>query len=192
MISPVLLLITIIIAFAAISFKAFIIVEKNEEAVIERFGNFSRVVGEGVHMIIPYFERIHGIDDPSNHKKYLNNGKISLEPAVIEFPNDFRDFFCKDKDGFKIRAMISYRITDPYKAVYEVDYLLDALNQLFAGIIQKKLVDLPEETDSFLFLQNFGEECKKIANEYSANWGVEILEFRLGQIIEKNGIRHNF
>ena len=173
-------------------FKSFLIIEKDEEAVIERFGSFNRVIGEGVHLIIPFFEKVHGIVNPANHRLYLHNGKISLQEELFEFPNDNREFFGKDKSNFKIKADVVYQITDPYKAVYETVYLFDALNQLFAGIIQKKLVDLADGTDSFDFIQNFADECVKIANDYSTNWGVKILEFNLKQITESNGIRHDF
>lgn len=182
----------LITAVIVLSFKAFIVIGKNEEAVIERFGSFNRVTGEGIHLIIPFFEKMHGIVTPENHRLYLNNGKISLQKEIFEFPNDNREFFGKDKSNFKIKANIIYQITDPYKAVYETVYLFDALNQLFAGIIQKKLVDLQDGEDSFVFIKNFKEEFIKIANNYSVNWGVKIWEFNLKQIIEANGIRHDF
>ena len=84
-------------------FKSFLIIEKDEEAVIERFGSFNRVIGEGVHLIIPFFEKVHGIVNPANHRLYLHNGKISLQEELFEFPNDNREFFGKDKSNFKIK-----------------------------------------------------------------------------------------
>ena len=139
MIASLIVSLTALLVFIAIGYKCLIIVDKNEQAVVERLAKFDRVIGEGVHLIIPFIEKLHGIEDPYNHKKFLNNGKISLEPDVISFPKDDREFFGKDKARMKLKADIVYKITDPYKAVYEAAYLFDALNQLFAGILQKSL-----------------------------------------------------
>lgn len=81
MISSLIVSLTALLAFIAIGYKCLIIVDKNEQAVVERLAKFDRVIGEGVHLIIPFIEKLHGIEDPYNHKKFLNNGKISLEPV---------------------------------------------------------------------------------------------------------------
>ena len=184
------LIVICILAFAAIGYKSLVFVEKNEEAVIERFGEFNRVVGEGTHLMIPFFEKLHGLQSPENYKKILNNGKISLEPDYMDFPKDDRIFFGKDKAQLKLKAQIVYQITDPYKAVYESAYLFDTLNQLFSGILQKRLIDAPDGANSTEYLKTSTENILGIANDFSTNWGVKILEFNLKQITETNGIRH--
>lgn len=192
MISSLIVSLTALLAFIAIGYKCLIIIDKNEQAVVERLAKFDRVIGEGVHLIIPFIEKLHGIEDPYNHKKFLNNGKISLEPDVISFPKDDREFFGKDKARMKLKADIVYKITDPYKAVYEAAYLFDALNQLFAGILQKRLIDADEGTNSAECLRDLTRSIIDIANEYAQNWGIKILEFNLKQITDGNGIRHNY
>lgn len=192
MISPILVSITALAALFALGLKGIVIVEKNEEAVVERLGSFDRVLGEGLHLLIPFIEKLRGIKDPNNHKRFLYNGKISLEPDSLEFPKDGREFFGKDKAKMKLKAEIVYKITDPYKAVYETAYLFDAVNQLFAGILQKRLIDAPDGMDSFDCLKNLTDDVVDTANEYTGNWGIKVLEFNLKQITDGNGIRHTF
>ena len=71
-------------------------------------------------------------------------------------------------------------------------YLFDALNQLFAGILQKRLIDADEGTNSAECLRDLTRSIIDIANEYAQNWGIKILEFNLKQITDGNGIRHNY
>lgn len=171
--------------------KGIVKVEDNEQAVIERFGRFNRMLKPGVHFIMPVAERLRGIEDPYNHKRFLNSKKISLSPEIMPFPKDDRTFFANNNEQFKIKCNVLYQITDPYKAVYEVAFLFDALNQLVAGIIQKRLIENQEQISELEKIKNIFSQLLETANEYSKNWGVLIKEFQLKQIIDSNGIRHN-
>lgn len=169
-----------------------VFVNENEEAVVERFGKYHRTLSAGVHFLIPFAERIRGIEDPYNHKKFWNHGKIKLTSGVFEFPKDDRTFYAKDKSKLKLKCMITYQILDSYKAVYEIAYLFDAINQLAGSVIQHRLVEAPDEADNFEFLQKIIPELSDFCTNYTKDWGVKIHKFQLKQITDNNGIRHNF
>ncbi len=169
-----------------------VFVEKNEEIIVEKFGKFHRKLTEGAHFLLPFVEKVRGLQDPANPKKYINNGKIKTTEEIFYFPKDDRIFFAKDKSQLQMRAEITYRIEDSYKAVYEVDYLFDAINQLCAGIIQSRLLDAPDGVDQIEYLHKLTQNVIETANEYSQKWGVKILKFELKQITDTNGVRQNF
>ncbi len=169
-----------------------IVINDNEEAIVERFGKFHRKLSKGVHFLIPFVEKIKGLQDPANHKKYLNHGKIITSADIFHFPGDNRIFFAKDKSQLQMKADLYYKIEDSFKAVYEVDYLFDAINQLCAGIVQSRLIDAPEDADQIEYLHQLTQNVTETANEYSQKWGVKILKFELKQITDTNGVRQNF
>ena len=169
-----------------------IFVENNEEIIVERFGKFHRKLTGGVHFLLPFVEKLRGLQDPANPKKYINNGKIKTTEEIFYFPKDNRIFFAKDKSELQMKANVVYKIEDSYKAVYEVDYLFDAINQLCAGIIQSRLLDAPVDVNQIDYLQKLTQNVIETANEYSQKWGVKILKFELKQITDTNGVRQNF
>ena len=169
-----------------------IYVNQNEEAIVERFGKFHKTLSQGIHFLVPFVEKIKGLKSPENHKKYINYGKIKKTQEIFHFPKDSRIFFAKDKSQLKLKADINYQVFDSYKAVYEVDYLFDALNQLCAGIIQSRLLDAPEDTNQIDYLQSLTDSLLPTCNEYCQKWGVKILNFELKQITDTNGIRKNY
>ena len=169
-----------------------IFVENNEEIIVERFGKFHRKLTGGVHFLLPFVEKLRGLQDPANPKKYINNGKIKTTEEIFYFPKDTRIFFAKDKSELQMKADVVYKIEDSYKAVYEVDYLFDAINQLCAGIIQSRLLDAPVDVNQIDYLQKLTQNVIETANEYSQKWGVKILKFELKQITDTNGVRQNF
>lgn len=125
----------------------FISVNQGEEAVVERLGLFERIIGPGVHFLIPFMERLRGIEDPKNPKKLFNNGKIPISPQVFNFPKDDRAIFTKNNKQVRVNADVVYQIDDPIKAVYEVAFLFEALNQLIYGIIQKRIIEGDSATE---------------------------------------------
>ena len=169
-----------------------IFVDNNEEIIVERFGKFHRKLTGGVHFLLPFVEKLRGLQDPANPKKYINNGKIKTTEEIFYFPKDNRIFFAKDKSELQMKADVVYKIEDSYKAVYEVDYLFDAINQLCAGIIQSRLLDAPVDVNQIDYLQKLTQNVIETANEYSQKWGVKILKFELKQITDTNGVRQNF
>lgn len=169
-----------------------VFVNENEEAIVERFGKFHRILKQGVHFLLPFVEKIRGIEDPYNHKRFWNYGKIKLNAGTLEFPKDDRIFFAKDKSQLKLKCMITYRIENTYKAVYQISYLFDAINQLAGSVIQHRLVEAPEDVDSLDFLQKVINDLPDFCTNYSREWGVKILKIKLKQITDSNGVRHNF
>lgn len=182
----------VILGFLISGLKSLIKVEENEEAVIERLGRFHRILGSGVHFIYPFIEKPVGIDEPKSLFRFLCKDKISLSDQIMPFPKDDRVFFASNNEQLKVKGELVFRITDTTKAVYEVAYLLDALNQLTASIIQKKLIEVSTDADPVEMLMKISKQVVDFSNEYAVKWGVIINDLKIKQIIDSNGIRHNF
>lgn len=193
----------------------FISVNQGEEAVVERLGLFERIIGPGVHFLIPFMERLRGIEDPKNPKKLFNNGKIPISPQVFNFPKDDRAIFTKNNKQVRVNADVVYQIDDPIKAVYEVAFLFEALNQLIYGIIQKRIIEGDSATErgegifsaenkpknntekanaenEILLIKKITADMCETCNGFTKKWGVTINEFKIRRYTDQRGIRHDF
>ena len=184
----------LVVIFISILFsKSFLFVRENEVAVIEKNGHYNRTLGEGIYFIIPFWENTRWIEADKDSKWYsfFLCKKIKTNQQIMTFPKDNRVFFSIDNKQYKVKCNVVYKIIDAKKAVYEVVYLFDALNQLVAGILQKRLIDANENESQIERIKYILDNALDISNDYAKKWGVEIIKIKLKQIIDPNGIRHN-
>src|ERR1041384_571777 len=78
---------------------------------VERFGKYSRTLGPGLGLIIPYMERV--------------GHKVNVMEQVLDVPS--QEAFTRDNAGVTIDAAAFYQILDPARASYEVSNLQQAL-----------------------------------------------------------------
>src|SRR5215203_2046859 len=78
---------------------------------VERFGRFSRSLGPGLGLIIPYIERI--------------GHKINIMEQVLDVPS--QEAFTRDNAGVRIDAVAFYQVLEAARASYEVSSLQEAL-----------------------------------------------------------------
>ena len=102
--------IAVILLFAASGIK---LVKEYERVVIFRLGRFNGVRGPGLFYIIPYLERAT---------------LISLRTIVEDVPR--QEAITKDNVPTVVNAAIFYRVTDPQKAIIEVENYKYAISQI--------------------------------------------------------------
>ena len=98
----VLLVIVLIIAFTSIK-----IVKQSEVYIIERLGKFHKVADAGLTIIVPFFDHVRSV--------------VSLKQQTMDIPP--QGVITKDNVTISIDTVVFYKITDPAKAVYEIQSL---------------------------------------------------------------------
>lgn len=91
-----------------------VLVPQQHVMICERFGKFSRVMQPGIQFKWPFFDLV-----AYNH---------SLKEQVLGI--DSQTAITKDNVKIKIDGVLYYKITDPYKASYEVNKPIGALSLL--------------------------------------------------------------
>ena len=135
----ILLVIIFIIAFSSIK-----VVNQSEVYIIERLGKFEKVADAGLTIIVPFFDRISSV--------------VLLKEQTMDIPP--QGVITKDNVTINIDTVVFYQITDPVKAVYEIQNLKKGIEYLAITTIRDIVgkMDLDETFGSHEATDKWG--CK--------------------------------
>tara|TARA_B110000305_G_C19347748_1_gene592599 strand:- start:316 stop:1233 length:918 start_codon:yes stop_codon:yes gene_type:complete len=142
------------------------IVPQSKEYVIERFGKYSRTLGAGLSIIIPYLDSVA-------HKISI------LERQLKEFTISV---ISKDNVEVKLETTVFYRITDSSRSVYRIRDVESAINTTATSIVRSAAgrLELDELQSS---RESMNQDISKNLQQAAEVWGVEITRTEITDII---------
>ena len=163
----ILLIILMIIVIANIK-----IVPQANAYVVERLGAYSASWGVGLHIKVPFIERIAK--------------RVSLKEQVVDFPP--QPVITKDNVTMQIDTLVYYQITDPKMFTYGVDNPMSAIENLTATTLRNIIGDL--ELDQTLTSRELvNTKMRSILDEATDPWGIKINRVELKNILPPKEIR---
>ena len=102
--------ILLLVVYVAMAIK---IVQQHEQGLVERFGRYRKTVGPGLHMIVPFVERMQRVD---------------MREQVVDVPP--QEVITKDNVVVTVDAVVYYQATDPVKLKYNVANFILAATKL--------------------------------------------------------------
>lgn len=175
--------------------KSVFLVRQAQSVVIERFGQFNRILGPGLHVIVPFVETTRSVVwsyvSQMDGKKYYRYSRqfslIDLRESVYDFPK--QNVITKDNVTMEINALLYYQITDPRAAVYEVNNLPEAIEKLTQTTLRNVIgsMDLDESLTS---RDKINEKLRIILDEATDKWGVKVNRVELQEVNPPADIRH--
>ena len=174
--------------------KGVIIVQQAEVVVIERLGKFDRILESGFNFIIPILEAPRAIDwkttkrgfDGQSYAYIEKKTRIDLREAVYDFPR--QNVITKDNASISINALLYFQIIDPKSAVYEIQNLPDAIEQLTQTNL-RNLVGQLDLDESLVSRDKINHELRAILDEATSKWGVKVNRVELKDIIPPSDIQ---
>lgn len=153
-------------------------IPQNHVVLIKRFGKHSRVQRDGLRFKLPFiesFKTVHDWNGDANKNGYF----IELSEQQTDTPP--RQCQTQDNVTIDANASIYWRITDPVKAVYDIDVLPKsiadiALNALRANIGKIKLDQVLSER------QNLNQKIAAQLAETASKWGVTFTRVEIQEI----------
>ena len=112
LIIPIILIILVLLVLA----KNIVIVQQSRAYVVERLGAFQAVWGVGIHLKIPFIERVAR--------------KVSLKEQIADFPP--QPVITKDNVTIQVDTVLFFQITDPKLYAYGVEHPMAAIENLTA------------------------------------------------------------
>lgn len=184
--SSILALIFLVLA-AMIVIKGVRIVRQSESMVIERLGKYRKTLNAGINIIIPIVDRPRDIvwrmsgelPDGIRVTKYKMRERVDLRETVFDFPK--QGVITKDNVVTEINALIYFQITDPVKAVYEINNLPNAIEKLTQTTLRNVIGEL--ELDECLTSRDtINMKLRTILDEATNKWGVKVNRVELQDI----------
>lgn len=165
-------------------------VPQNEEWRITLFGNDIGVPWKsGLHFLFPLFCQIRG-------KAYLGTQRILLilgkggeekdwEKEIAEFDGhlEFKGLLEFTDCSAGALLTIFFRITESFKAIYNVDYLYQSVADVVDGAIRSTLAGLAVDKASEKISAEIKKEVQEKIKELLDNWGVEIFDLKLDIVL---------
>lgn len=164
----------VVVALIAIAIaKNIRIVPQSFAYVIERLGVYSTTWQTGLHIKIPFIERVAK--------------KISLKEQVVDF--EPQAVITKDNVTIQIDTVVFYQITDPKLYTYGVENPIIAIENLSATTLRNIIGEL--ELDNTLTSRDtINAKIRVILDEATDAWGIKVNRVELKNIIPPREIQN--
>ena len=165
-------LIALLVIILIIAFKSIKIVKQAEVYVIERLGKFYKVADAGLTIIIPFFDHVRSV--------------VSLKQQTMDVPP--QGVITKDNVTITIDTVVFYQITDPAKAVYEIQSLKKGIEYLAITTI-RDIIGKMDLDETFSSRDGINNQLRVVLDEATDRWGCKIDRVEIKDITPPADIR---
>jgi len=142
------------------------VVPQSYEWVIERLGAYYCSWGTGIHVKMPFIDRI--------------SKKVNMKEQVIDFPP--QDVITKDNVTMKIDTVIFFMITNAMQFTYGVERPIKAIENLTATTLRNIVGDLDLEA-TLTSRDLINTNITRVLDEATDRWGIKVIRVELKSII---------
>ena len=165
-------LLILLIIILVIAFKSIKVVKQSEVYVIERLGKFFKIADAGLTIIIPFFDHVRSV--------------VSLKQQTMDVPP--QGVITKDNVTITIDTVVFYQITDPAKAVYEIQSLKKGIEYLAITTI-RDIVGKMDLDETFSSRDGINHQLRAILDDATDRWGCKIDRVEIKDINPPADIR---
>lgn len=164
---PIVLIILLIIIIKCIK-----IVPQAHVFVIERLGTFNAEWETGMHLMIPFIDRVAG--------------KVSLKEKVVDFKP--QPVITKDNVTMQIDTVVFYQVTNAKQYIYGVERPLAAIENLSATTLRNIIGEM--ELDATLTSRDvINTKITAILDQATDRWGIKVNRVELKNILPPREIQ---
>ncbi|MBE6991470.1 MAG: SPFH/Band 7/PHB domain protein [Ruminococcaceae bacterium] len=165
----ILLLIVILIVV-----KNIYIVQQSKAYVVERLGAFNAVWDVGIHLKIPFIDRVVK--------------KVSLKEQVHDYPP--QPVITSDNVTMQIDTVVYFSITDPKLYAYGVENPMTAMETLTATTLRNIIGEL--ELDQTLTSRDIiNAKMRQILDDATDPWGIKVNRVEVKNILPPTDIQNS-
>ena len=165
--------ILLVILLLVLIISNIVIVQQSRAYVLERLGAFRTVWNVGLHLKIPFIERVAK--------------KVSLKEQVADFAP--QPVITKDNVTMQIDTVIYFQITDPKLYTYGVEHPMNAIENLTATTLRNIIGDM-ELDESLTSRDIINSRMRSILDEATDPWGIKVNRVELKNIIPPREIQN--
>ncbi len=148
------------------------IVKQTDKYIIERLGAYRTTWGVGIHMLLPFFDRVAL--------------KVSMKEQVKDF--EPQSVITKDNVTMQIDTVVFFVVTDAKLYAYGVDNPMNAINYLSATTLRNIIGELALD-ECLTSREIINEKMRKILDEATDPWGIKVNRVEVKNILPPKDIR---
>ena len=149
-----------------------VVVQQSKAMVIERLGAFQAVWGVGLHVKIPFIDRIAR--------------RVNLKEQVLDYPP--QPVITKDNVTMQIDTVVYFQITDPKLYCYGVEQPMTAMETLTATTLRNIIGDL-ELDQTLTYRDVINTRMRSILDEVTDPWGIKVNRVEVKNILPPQDIQ---
>ncbi len=186
-----------LVLIAVCAFSSAFIVDESQQAVITRFGAYSKTLGPGLHFKLPF-----GID-----KKFIVDGNKIVRTEQFGFrtekagvTNQYQNgitsestMLTGDLNIVDVEWSIQYRIVDPRAWLFSVEDRTDTIRSISRSVVNALIGDraILDMNNSRSTIENYAVE--NMNNQFKKlNMGITVTEVKFQNIIPPVGVQEAF
>src|SRR6267143_633036 len=171
------------IVLLIIAAKTIKIVPQATVMLVERLGRFSRVAASGLNILVPFIDKPRAV--------YWTNTRgavtsIDLREQYIDLPP--QPVITRDNVTIHVDSVVYWQVTDPIKAVYEMNDLVGGIVQLTITGMRAVMGDM--DLDHTLSQRDqINSKLRIILDEATDKWGVKVTRVDVKNINPPEDVR---
>ena len=161
------LIVLLIVAFVVlvILFRTVRIIPQARAAVVERLGRYSRTLNAGLHIVVPFVDRVR-------HRIDLREQVVSFDPQPV---------ITEDNLVVSIDSVIYFQVTDPKAASYEIADYIQAIEQLTITTLRNVSGGMTLEV-TLTSRDQINAALRGVLDEATGKWGIRVNRVELKAI----------
>jgi len=158
-------LVIIIVAVIFILIKTAIVVPQRSEYVVERLGKYSKTMGAGFHILIPFID------------------KVAYRRSLKEEPLDISAQTCITSDNvtLEVDGILYLQVVNTQLSAYGIDNYHFAASQLAQTSLRSAIGKI-ELDKAFEARETLNSQVVDALDEAAENWGVKVLRYEIKDI----------
>ena len=170
---PVIIIVSVVVLILLLILISNIkIVKQTEKIIVERLGAYRTTWGVGIHMLLPFFDRVAL--------------KVSMKEQVKDF--EPQSVITKDNVTMQIDTVVFFVVTDAKLYAYGVENPMSAINYLSATTLRNIIGELALD-ECLTSREIINEKMRKILDEATDPWGIKVNRVEVKNILPPKDIR---
>lgn len=171
----------------ALIVKGLMIVQQSEAVVIERLGSYQKTLSPGINWIIPFVDKPRSIKvrryqviGGESVAMVNEESRIDRRETVLDFPG--QSVVTADNVSVNVNGALYFQITDPERAVYQTENLIQAIEVLAKTSLRSEMGKM-ELDKLFESRQEINDKLQLVMDGAGNKWGVKVTRVEIQDIV---------